>query len=316
MRPVPAAGTVPWRVRADTLEVALVHRPRYDDWSWPKGKLDPGERWAETAARETGEETGLIVRLGLPLPAARYDFLDWRGTPATKEVRYWAAEVIGGAGRLDHEIDQIDWLDPAAANSRLDYARDRAQLRAVVAAHRDGRLATWPLIVVRHGRALARSNWHRPDWLRPLDSRGREQAKQLVPLLSAYAPERLVTSSSTRCRDTLAPYADARQLRLRDRDDLSEETFEADPRGLKKLVDKAFAKARPVALCSHRPVLPAIFAEILAHEDPHRPQQELRRAMEHGMAKGEAIVVHIAGTGPDARIVTAERHFPLVVTNQ
>lgn len=312
MRPVPAAGTLPWRIRDGTLEVAVVHRPRYDDWSWPKGKLDPDERWAEAAARESAEETGLSVRLGIPLPPSRYDFLDWRGTPATKEVRYWAAEVIGGSGRLDHEIDRVDWLDPATAHARLDYARDRAQLRAVVAAHRDGRLATWPLIVVRHGRAIPRSNWRRPDWLRPLDARGREQAKRLVPLLAAYAPQRLVTSSSTRCRDTLAPYATATAMKLRDRDDLSEETFAADPRGLTKLIDKAFVKTAPVALCSHRPVLPAILAAILAHEDSGRPHPELRRAMEHGMAKGEAIVVHVAGAGPDARIVAVERHPPLV----
>ena len=67
---IPAAGTVPWRLRDGTLEVALVHRPRYDDWSWAKGKLDADEDWAVAAVRETDEETGLLVRLGPPLPEA------------------------------------------------------------------------------------------------------------------------------------------------------------------------------------------------------------------------------------------------------
>jgi hypothetical protein len=129
-----------------------------------------------------------VVRLGIPLPPAHYTFLDYRGIPATKEVRYWAAQVIGGSGRLVNEIDEVAWLDAATAHGRLDYSRDRVQLRALMAAHDAGALATWPLIVVRHGRALQRSNWRRPDWLRPLDARGREQSKALIPLLAAEPP--------------------------------------------------------------------------------------------------------------------------------
>ncbi|MFN8098965.1 MAG: NUDIX domain-containing protein [Dermatophilaceae bacterium] len=315
MRPVPAAGTLPWRMRDGQLEVALVHRPRYDDWSWPKGKLDAGERWPVAAARETEEETGLVVRLGLPLPPATYDFLDWRGAPATKEVRYWAARVIGGNGKLVNEIDDVAWLDPGAAHARLDYSRDRVQLRALMAAHRSGALDSWPLVVVRHGRALPRSNWRKPDWLRPLDARGRDQSKALVPLLRSYAPQRLLTSSSTRCRDTLAPYAASAGMKLRDRDDLSEETFDADPTGVDRLLGKAIRRAIPIAVCSHRPVLPAIFAIILRHENPSRPHPELHRAMDSGMAKGEMVVVHMAGSGADAWIAGVERHLPRPLTD-
>jgi ADP-ribose pyrophosphatase YjhB (NUDIX family) len=80
------------------LKVALVHRPRYDDWSWAKGKLDPGEEWPVAAVREVFEETGLHVRLGRPLPSAAYTVLSGSGPRVAKEVRYWAAEVVGGDG--------------------------------------------------------------------------------------------------------------------------------------------------------------------------------------------------------------------------
>ena len=114
-----AAGTVPWRHRAGALEVALVHRPKYDDWSWTKGKLDADELWQVAAVRETLEETGLHVRLGMPLPPTAYRVLDRTGHPATKQVRYWAATVVGGVGSLENEIDEVVWLDVAGTHDRL-----------------------------------------------------------------------------------------------------------------------------------------------------------------------------------------------------
>lgn len=303
---VPAAGTVPWRRRRGGLEVALVHRPRYDDWSWPKGKVDPGEDWPVTAVRETLEETGLLVRLGIPLPPASYTVLDRTGEPATKEVRYWAAEVVGGTGILENEIDAVEWLDILAATERLDYARDQEQLRAVVRADAAGLLTTWPLALVRHARARSRSSWSGPDPQRPLDERGRAQAKALVPVLAAYGPTRLVSSSSVRCSDTLRPYAAATGLPVRLKDGLSEEGFAADPdravHHLRRLVERGAASA----LCSHGPVLPTLvesMRELTATDDP-----ALAEAAEGSMAKGEVLVCHVVGTGDAARVVAAERH--------
>ena len=183
--PIPAAGTVPWRRRRGQLEVALVHRPKYDDWSWAKGKLDPGEQWPVAAVRETHEETALEVTLGRPLPGAEYTVLDGDGQPATKEVRYWAAEASKPAGPLRNEIDEVRWLDVISASDRLDYARDRDQLRAVVRADKAGTLTTWPLVLVRHAHATGRGSWSGDDQLRPLTSSGRQRAAARAPGLAA-----------------------------------------------------------------------------------------------------------------------------------
>ena len=259
---------MPWRRRRGHLEVALVHRPKYDDWSWAKGKLDPGEEWPVAAARETAEETGLEVHLGMPLPAASYTVLDRTGVPATKQVRYWAAEVVGGAGKLVNEIDEVAWLDVLAAHDRLDYARDREQLRAVVRADAAGRLTTWPLVVVRHAKARPRGSWTRPDPDRPLDQRGREQARAMTPILAAFGVSRLVSSSSLRCADTLRPYAAAAGLPLRLRDGLSEEGFAADQDRSAHHLRRVLERGTATAVCTHGPVLPNLLGRLRERVDP------------------------------------------------
>jgi 8-oxo-dGTP diphosphatase len=106
--------------------VALVHRPRYDDWTLPKGKLDAGESFEEAAIREIDEETGLRTRLVRELPAVYYEV---RGRP--KVVRYWLMEVESDPGFVPNdEVDELRWLEPAAARSLLSYDRDRDVLMA------------------------------------------------------------------------------------------------------------------------------------------------------------------------------------------
>ena len=317
---IPAAGTVPWRRRRGQLEVALVHRPKYDDWAWPKGKLDPDEEWPAAAVRETHEETALEVRLGRPLPAAAYTVLDRDGEAATKEVRYWAAEVTGGGGPLANEIDEVRWLDVVAASDRLDYARDRDQLRAVVRADKEGGLSTWALAVIRHAKSFPRSKWTDPDdQLRPLVAPGVDRANAIVPLLAAYGVRRLVSSPSVRCADTLRPYAAwlGRPLRLKEA--LSEEGYEQDPARAVYHLQRLLDRPRPAVVCSHGPVLPDLLGHLAALVDPSADgptdgaadaAKQLGEAAESGMGKGEVLVAHIAGSGQDARVVAVERHFP------
>jgi 8-oxo-dGTP diphosphatase len=310
---VPAAGTVPWRRRRGHLEVALVHRPKYDDWSWAKGKLDPGEDWPVAATRETAEETGLDVHLGMPLPPASYTVLDRTGVPATKQVRYWAAEVVGGRGRLVNEIDEVAWLDVLTAHDKLDYARDRDQLRAVVRADAAGRLTTWPLAVVRHAKARPRGSWQPPDPERPLDERGEAQAQAIVPLLSAYGVTRLLSSSSVRCADTLRPFAASAGLPLRLKEGLSEEGYAADPDRSAHHLRRVVERGAPTALCSHGPVLPSLLESLRGMVDDDADggpdaATALGEAAADGMGKGEVLVCHVVDTGDAARITAVERH--------
>ena len=302
-------------MRAGVLEVLLVHRPRYDDWSWPKGKLDPGEDWAVAAARETVEETGLEVRLGRPLPGARYVMLTRDGEPADKVVRYWAASVTGGTGALENEIDETAWLEVPEAYGRLDYAHDRDQLRAVIRLHADGTVDTWPLVVIRHARAVPRSDWAGEDPARPLNDRGRDRARALVPMLTAYGITSVVSSPSARCLDTVLPYAVSAGIEPRTRASLSEEGHEAGPGRAAAHLDRLLRKAEPVAVCSHGPVM-AELLDVLAPRlalggpDSVGMLEAFVEARDDRLAKGEALVCHLAGAGPDARVVAVERHLP------
>ncbi|MFD0369999.1 NUDIX hydrolase [Streptomyces sp. NPDC059071] len=129
-----AAGVVLWRRAAAgedgsaALEIALVHRPKYDDWSHPKGKLKRGETLASCALREVKEETGQSCELGIRLPSVQYLA---HGRP--KEVHYWAARALGGSFTPNQEIDALLWLPPAEARTRLTQPRDRELLDALLA---------------------------------------------------------------------------------------------------------------------------------------------------------------------------------------
>lgn len=271
-RPVVAAGAVVLRRRGGLLEVLLVHRPKYDDWSFPKGKLDRGEHAAVAAVREVGEETGLAVRIGRPLDDQLYVVQGGR----TKVVHYWVARTLDGddvsAYVANREVDQVAWVAADEASERLTYSRDRATLAQAVKRRR----RTSTLVVLRHGRACARSRWRADDRFRPLLKIGEQQADRLVPLLAAYDVTRLVSSSSTRCVSTLVPYADATGRRVVADDGLSEE--QATDAGVTARVGELVVAGKRTVVCSHRPVLPAVF-DALGLGDPR-------------LEPGEMVVVH------------------------
>jgi 8-oxo-dGTP pyrophosphatase MutT (NUDIX family)/phosphohistidine phosphatase SixA len=250
-RDVVAAGAVVFRPRR---EVLLVHRPRYDDWSFPKGKLDPGEHAAVAGVREVNEETGVHVRLGPPLADQRYPVSGGRH----KLVHYWVGWPVGdddvSGYHVNDEIDEVCWLPYDDAVERLTYDHDRATL----AEAKRLRKRSHALVVLRHAKARSRKGWtKRPDQERPLIQLGHDQAQRLVALLAAYDATRVVSSASTRCVQTVQPYADTTGWELTARQGLTEEG--ATDRKVAKVVADLLAGSDGAVVCTHRPVLPAVW---------------------------------------------------------
>lgn len=194
-----AAGGVPWRRDDDgTLRLAVVHRPRYDDWSFPKGKLQHAEAPLLAAVREVTEETGLTVVAGRRLLRKSYVSSD-----GPKHVDYWCMRATGEYLAID-ETDGMQWLTPEQAVRRLSYADDQA----LVAELLDLPLEPVRLLLVRHARAGNSEQWSGPDIERPLDQRGMAEAQSLAVALPAFRPGRILTAEPLRCRQTVQPLAD------------------------------------------------------------------------------------------------------------
>ena len=201
------------------------------------------------------EETGVRVRLGPPLPDQTYEVGAGR-----KVVHYWVGWAVSDHDvsdyRPNHEIDAVEWVPLAEAEKRLTYRRDREILAVAVPL----RKRTRALVVLRHAKALPRKSWDGDDRERPLDQRGHEQAQQLVPLLEAWGVSRVVTSSSARCVQTVAPHADSTGRKVRATDALSEE--DATDAGVAEVVSRLLGRREGAVLCTHRPVLPTVFEAV------------------------------------------------------
>ena len=287
VREVVSAGAV---VLGPAATVLLVHRPRYDDWSFPKGKLDRGEHATAAAVREVEEETGVRVRLGVPLHSQRYPI-----RVGTKLVHYWVGRAVGdhdvGSYEPNSEIDEVAWFPIDKARRRLTYQFDIDTLDEALAHAQKTRT----LVILRHSQARSRKAWRADDRERPLLATGKHQADRLVPVLSAYDVRRLVSSSSTRCVQTLERYAATTGRKLRTDDQLSEE--DSSPKAVRAVLEPLMeglyerpASAGGLVVCTHRPVLPWVF-DALGLDDP-------------GLATGELIVLHLR----KGRIRAAERH--------
>jgi len=286
-----SAGAVVTRKASDRTEVLLVHRPKYDDWSFPKGKVDPGEHIVAAAVREVAEETGLDVRLGPPLSTQRY--MVPNGTEKIKDVHYWAGRVVGGddvsAYSANSEVDQVAWLPLEATRERLTYDYDRGTLAELEAV----RKKTYPLVILRHGYALPRKSWEGDDRERTLNSAGEFQAEQLVPVLCAYGVQRVTSSSSRRCWQTVSPYADVADLEVDVTNALSQE--DATCKSVRGAVQRLVSGKEPAVLCTHRPVLPLVF-KALAIEDRKLEQGSLLVA-HHRRGKVVAVEHHEISVG-------------------
>jgi 8-oxo-dGTP pyrophosphatase MutT (NUDIX family)/phosphohistidine phosphatase SixA len=258
-RIIRAAGAVAWRPGpGGEPEVLLVHRKRYNDWSLPKGKVEPGELLPVTAAREVLEEGGARLALGRRLISVRYSV---GGRP--KRVHYWTAHVLSVDPHAvpNDEVDEVAWLPADRATTVVSYRHDHGVL-ADFAARPAG---TVPLILLRHAKARPKDGWEHADAGRPLDDSGQAGAKSLAGLLACFAPRpRLLSSPALRCTDTLRPLADLTSEKIREVPSLyihdpAPGTGAADSGpDIATLVREALAAGEPAVICAHRENIPTL----------------------------------------------------------
>lgn len=250
-RTIYAAGGVLWRSDdSGTVEVGLVHRPRYDDWSLPKGKTEAGETFLHTAAREIGEETGYSVRIGRHLSRVRYR----TDSSTTKYVHYWSAEAIAGDFAENHEVDKLVWLDPATAMTTVSYREDAAVLAEFTRLPID--LKT--LLIIRHAKAGQKAKYRGDDRLRPLDKVGKRQAQALVPQCLVFGAQHVHSADRVRCEQTVGPLAETLGVPILSEPTLSEEAYHDDPDAAHQQMLSIAAMPGIRAVCSQGKVIPPL----------------------------------------------------------
>lgn len=269
-----AGGCVLWRGDADHPEVALVHRPAYDDWSLPKGKTKPGEHLLVTALREMTEETGQYAELGPLLTTVRYRVVS-AGKPADKEVTYWSMRRTGGEFESSKEVDDLRWLPVDPARRLLTSASDQAVLDLFVRSPRNTR----PLVLVRN-------------------AAGSEQAVALVPVLLGLGVTSLRSADHPACLETLGPAAAAAGLEVRVEGSLDRAAFEGHERAAADQLRRA-AGAGTLAVCAQQQVISGLLAELGGGAGVRTPD-------ETSVRKGGWWLLHVS----DGAVSAYERHEP------
>jgi 8-oxo-(d)GTP phosphatase len=257
---IDAAGAVVWRPDPDdaaAVQVALVHRPRYDDWSLPKGKLKRGESSRVAAVREVGEETGSTVVLGRHLGQVRYQVA--QPQRATKSVDYYAARHTGGEFEANDEVDELRWYRPEEALDLLSYPHDGRILSSFTALPAE--LTT--LLLVRHAKAGSRSEWDGPDEERPLSENGQRQVPPIQVLARLYGADRVYSAPLARCVATVAPAAQDVGATVVEEPLLSEKGYQGggEEAATARVLELAAAGGTPV-LCSQGGVIPDLLSRV------------------------------------------------------
>jgi 8-oxo-dGTP diphosphatase len=238
-----AAGGVVWRRTPEGPQVAVVHRPRYDDWSLPKGKLGPDELHLPAAIREIREEAGVVgaARSSLGVTEYEVDGID-------KVVRWWSVEASQEHFVPNEEVDELRWLPPRAA---VELVHEPAPLRRWLELPIEAAV----VLLVRHASAGDPSTWRGPDSARPLDETGQRQADLIASVLPHFRPVAVLSASPLRCLDTVSPLAGRLGQRVAVDDRFAEAAEPAHPEA--HLLDVA-VPGEAVVVCSQGGIIPRI----------------------------------------------------------
>jgi len=272
-----AAGAVIWRKEKKELQIALVHRPRYDDWSLPKGKQDGAESLIACAFREVIEETNLKVAFGPYIGDIEYFVPD-----SLKKVHYWSARLADDSPEFhaNEEVDLLEWHSLEAAIEKVTQDSDREIIERFVSVPFD----SYPLIMLRHAKALAREEWQGEDEDRPLEQLGQQQARRMLSLYQVYGLTQIHTSDAVRCHDTVEQMAHALNIPLTITNKVSEYTWKKSKEKAIEYAKELIKENEPVILCSHNPVLPRMMEKLTKKIDFDYPDNKLQ--------PGEAWILH------------------------
>jgi 8-oxo-dGTP diphosphatase len=254
---VRAAGGVVWRNGTggdgdSSVEVAIIHRPRYDDWSIPKGKLVPGESELEGAIREIAEETGYRVRVGRPLGEVSYPKRMGNEDRMKKTVRYWSMYAEGGVFSPTPEVDQLRWVSVNEALDALSQERDRDLLRRFASVPAVSR----SVLLLRHASAGSSSDWDGDDRLRPLDDVGVAQAEGLIWFLTRFDVREIISSDFARCVMSVEPLSAAVGLSIREEGVVSEDGYYGREHEAVALLREVGSDNTAAVVCSHGEIIP------------------------------------------------------------
>lgn len=274
---IQAAGAVLWR-KSDIsqLEIAVIHRPRYDDWSLPKGKVESGESHISAGYREIQEETGYESTFGPEIGTVVYKL---EGAP--KEVRYWAAAATLKTGTPNpKEVDEVLWLAPKKAKEKLTNKDERAIVDFFLEFGAD----TFPIILLRHAKALKRTEWDGDDGDRPLEHRGQLQAKRLLPIYLPYGISEVHTSDALRCIETIDLMARLIEKTPIFSADLSEYGYAKDREAPLDYVQDLMNRGISAIVCSHNPIIPKVVQKLVG--------KKYFKSMHRELEPAQAIVLH------------------------